>query len=452
MFKVQLSFGMAKVNTIWKETPMGTENNYYNDNDIVLVNTSYIIEDILCALGKIDPRLIDHGERVAYIATNICKECYNKSDFDLSKLFVLSALHDIGAYKTNEIDDMFRFETESYFDHTLYGYLFIKNTSHLSEYAEAVLYHHTDFSSSIMRHSRFENYAQIIHLADRVDTLISLGRTDLSLFRRFAGKQFDPNYVTALFAAEGKCNLSQKIVSGRYKQETDEIIRTVDIKSGEVMEYLKLLVYALDFRSPYTVTHTVDTTIISLETGKLLGLSDHELQVLHTGAFLHDIGKIAIPHNILEKPGKLTPDEFEIIKRHIPEGENILRGVVSDEICDIALRHHEKLDGSGYSRGLKADKLTLPQRILAVADILSALSQRRSYKEPFSKEKVISILIGMKNSGLLCPLVIDTVCANYDLILENMEKSHDPTKILYNNLTHEYAERSAELREAIRTK
>ncbi len=424
---------------------MDTIKKYYNDNDIVLINASEIIEVVLCALSKIDPRLINHGERVGYIATMICKECKDRSDFDFSKLLVLCILHDIGAYKTNEIDDMLRFETETFFDHSLYGYLFLKNTSHLSEYAEALLYHHTDYSSAVMRNSRFANYAQIIHLADRADILMHSGKTDISIFRSLAGSQFNPDYVDALFSAEEKYNLSQKIATEGYKPEFNELIKLVEIKSSEIMEYLMLLVYAIDFRSPYTVTHTADTTIISLETGKLLGLSEHDLQALYIGAFLHDIGKIAIPHSVLEKPGKLTPDEFEIIKKHIHEGEQILRGVVSDEICDIALRHHEKLDGSGYSKGLAADQLTLPQRILAVADIFSALSQRRSYKEPFSKEKVVSILTGMKNMGLLCPLVIDTVCANYELILGNTERSHDPVKILYNNLKHEYTERHAEL-------
>jgi HD-GYP domain-containing protein (c-di-GMP phosphodiesterase class II) len=424
---------------------MDTINSYCNDNDIVLKNTSEIVEVILRTLGKIDRRLIDHGERVAYIAAIICKECKNKSDFDIPKLLILCILHDIGAYKTNEIDDMFRFETEAYFDHALYGYLFLKNTSHLSEYAEAILYHHTDYSSAIMRKYRLANYAQIIHLADRFDILMNSRNKEISVIRRQAGINFSPDYVDALFTAEVKYNLSQKIITGEYKQETDELIKTIEIDFCEVMEYLKILVYAMDFRSPYTVTHTVDTTIISLETGKLLGLSENDLRVLYIGAFLHDIGKIAIPYSILEKPDKLTRDEFEIIKRHIPEGENILRGVVSDEICDIALRHHEKLDGSGYSKGLKADELTLPQRILAVADILSALSQRRSYKEPFSKERVISLLTNMKNSGQLCPLVIDTVCKNYDLLLENIERSHDPIKILYKNLIHEYTDRIAEL-------
>ncbi len=394
-----------------------------------------------CALSKIDPRLIDHGERVAYLATRIGIESEDRRYFDLSKLYVLCALHDIGAYKTEEIDNMVRFETEASFDHSLYGYLFLKNTTHLSDYAEAVLYHHEDYASPALRRSQYAKYAELIHLADRADILLCAGGRDFSPLRALAGTRFNPAYVEALFRADEKHGVFQRIADGSYKSEADAFARSLDIKSAEILDYLKLLVYAIDFRSPYTVTHTADTTIISLETGKLLGLSEHDLQALYIGAFLHDIGKIAIPHVILEKPDKLTPAEYEIVKRHIPEGEQILRGVISDEVCDIALRHHEKMDGSGYALGLTEKELTFPQRILAVADILSALSQRRSYKEPFPREKVVSILTQMKNGGQLCPRVVDTVCENYELILGNTERSHDPVKTMYNNLVREYVER-----------
>lgn len=301
-----------------------------------------------------------------------------------------------------------------------------------------MLYHHTDYTSPELQACKVARYAQIIHLADRADILLHESAGDLSVLRALAGTRFNPDDVAALFRAEEKYGISGKIISGDYKEETERLAQSVIIANSEIVDYLKLLVYAIDFRSPYTVTHTADTTIISLETGRLLGLTEREMQALYLGAFLHDVGKIAIPNSILEKPGRLTAEEFSIIKMHIPEGEQILRGVLSDEICDIALRHHEKLNGSGYNKGLTGDVLTLPQRIVAVADILSALSQRRSYKEPFPKEKVVSILTDMKNDGLLCPLTVDTVCANYDLILGNTEKSHDPVKTLYNNLVREY--------------
>lgn len=395
------------------------------------------------ALSKIDPRLVDHGERVEYIARKCCEASGNRAGFDLSRLSILCALHDIGAYKTDEIDDMVRFETEGTLDHSLYGYLFLKYMTHLSDCAEALLYHHTDYSQMEKLDCGCRRYAEMIHLADRADILLHAPGGDLSTLRALAGSKFNPDYVEAFFAAESRFGLAHKLASGAYKRESDDFERSLDIKSSEIIRYLQLLVYAMDFRSPYTVTHTADTTIISLETGRLLGLGERELEKLYIGAFLHDIGKIAIPHGILEKPGRLTREEFAIVQEHIPEGEQILRGVISDEICDIALRHHETLDGSGYSRGLTAEALTLPQRIVAVSDILSALSQRRSYKEAYPKPKVVSILEEMKNAGRLCPQVVDTVCRHYDRILDNTARSNNPVKTMYGDMTREYAARCA---------
>lgn len=414
---------------------------FYRDEEIVLLNTAEIIRIVRSALSKIDPRLIDHGERVGYIAAKIREECPDRSDIDPTVLFILCALHDIGAYKTEEIDDMVRFETETVFDHALYGYLFLKNTTHLSAYAEAVYYHHTDYRSPALRACPCARYAQLIHLADRADILLGAGARGLGSLRAMAGTRFLPADVEALFRAEDRFHMTEQLRSGAYLREAEEMALSLDIKSHEIMDYLRLLVYAIDFRSPYTVTHTADTTLISLETGRLLGMGEHDLQAMYLGAFLHDVGKIAIPHTILEKPGKLTAAEFTIIQRHIPEGEQILRGVVSDEICDIALRHHEKMDGSGYALGLRGDELTLPQRIVGVADILSALSQKRSYKEAFPKSQVVSILTDMKERGQLCPLVVDTACLNYDRILRNTELSHDPVKTLYSDMVREYAQR-----------
>ena len=413
--------------------------------NIILMDTTEIISIVRRALSKIDPRLVEHGERVAYLARKICEASGDRAAFDLSALYILCVLHDIGAYKTDEIDNMVRFETEVPFEHSLYGYLFLKNTPPVAEYAEALLYHHADFAVTEAAAGAYARYAELIHLADRVDVLLNLADRDLSVLRARAGTVFNPEYVEAFFRAEARGGLTEALRSGSYRDEVRAVEAGLAIPGGAILDYLKLLVYAIDFRSPYTVTHTADTTIISVETGKLLGLDDRTLQTLYVGAFLHDIGKIAIPHDVLEKPARLTREEFELVKRHIPEGEHILRGVVSDEICDIAMRHHEKLDGSGYSHGLTAPQLTIPQRIVAVSDILSALSQRRSYKEPFPKDQVLRILREMRDAGQLCPRVVDAVCGHYDLILRNVERSHDPVKMLYSDLLREYAARRADL-------
>jgi len=129
-------------------------------------------------------------------------------------------------------------------------------------------------------------------------------------------------------------------------------------------------------------------------------LTDDYITHLVDAAPLHDIGKISVPDNVLLKPGRLTPEEFEIIKTHTTFGEDIIektmRDVESDEyICiakDIAYCHHEKWDGSGYPRGLKGDDIPLAARIMAVADVYDALISERCYKPPFTTDEACNII------------------------------------------------------------
>lgn len=129
-------------------------------------------------------------------------------------------------------------------------------------------------------------------------------------------------------------------------------------------------------------------------------LTDEYIELLVKAAPMHDIGKIAVPDNILKKPGKLTPEEFESIKSHAPEGGRIVREVLGNieekEYVDIASKvaagHHEKWDGSGYPEGLKGREIPLCARIMALADVFDALVSPRCYKEPFPPEKAFGII------------------------------------------------------------
>ena len=138
-----------------------------------------------------------------------------------------------------------------------------------------------------------------------------------------------------------------------------------------------MLAYSIDFRSEYTVTHTVTTVGISVEIARLLNYSAEDKQRIYYGALLHDVGKIAIPLEILEYPGKLSPQAMKIMKTHVQISEDILRGAVADDVCEIAIRHHEKLDGLGYHRGLSAGELTTPSHRAKVKDEIK-VEMRRS--------------------------------------------------------------------------
>ena len=127
------------------------------------------------------------------------------------------------------------------------------------------------------------------------------------------------------------------------------------------------------------------------------------------------------------------------MKAHVRITEMILEGVVDDAVLQIAVRHHEKLDGSGYHRGLTGDQLTLPQQIVAVADILSALYGRRSYKEAFSSELIQKIMTEDAENNKINKGAVDILMRNYDKVIAAFEKEKVDTIGLYLKIKEQYA-------------
>lgn len=141
----------------------------------------------------------------------------------------------------------------------------------------------------------------------------------------------------------------------------------------------------------YTYQHSVNVGVLSLIIGIDLKLSHEDLKILGIGAILHDIGKIMVSEDILKKPGKLTLEEFEEIKKHPLYGYEILKHAgIDEEAAQIALYHHEKFDGTGYTKGLKSNKIPLYSRIVAVADVYDAMSNDRIYQRKYAHDKVYS--------------------------------------------------------------
>jgi len=163
------------------------------------------------------------------------------------------------------------------------------------------------------------------------------------------------------------------------------------------------LAHAIEAKDQYTEGHIHRVANIAVMIGKKLVLSSQELDSLRLGGILHDIGKIGIPNKILNKPGALDPEEWEIIKTHPDAGTKIcmpLKNMLGPAL-DIIRHHHEKLDGSGYPDGLKDGEISVVARIMAVADIYDALTTVRPYRLAMTKDKAISILINEANSGAL---------------------------------------------------
>ena len=161
-------------------------------------------------------------------------------------------------------------------------------------------------------------------------------------------------------------------------------------------------------------------------------LTDDYISLITKAAPMHDIGKIVVPDNILKKPGKLTPEEFEQIKRHTVEGGRIVEEVIGDHddkeylqiAKEIATCHHERWDGKGYPEGLKEDEIPLSARIMAIADVFDALVSPRCYKEPFPIETAMDII--KKEAGShFDPLLAELFLSMQDDAMAIMEKYKD---------------------------
>lgn len=212
----------------------------------------------------------------------------------------------------------------------------------------------------------------------------------------------------------------------------------------EQPDFFKLFV-SLQSKDDYTYRHNVAVGILATLIGKWLDLKENELSQLSIAATLHDIGKVKIPQEILTKPGKLTKDEYNLMKKHTIFGYEMLKSTIGTNHAEalVVLQHHERQDGTGYPFGLSADRISFFSRIVAVADVFHAMSSNRSYRNasPFYET-----LMQMNNNAFgefdpkICRLFIDkmmqSMIGNEVLLTDNrtgtlvMTNAHSPLRPL----------------------
>lgn len=179
---------------------------------------------------------------------------------------------------------------------------------------------------------------------------------------------------------------------------------------------LRALVHAMDIRHKETRDHSDRVMRMTLALARLAGIRDEELRRIRFGALLHDIGKLALPDAILIKPGPLTEDEIAVMRTHPQVGHDLLQQVdFLRDAVDIPYNHHERWDGGGYPRGLRAEQIPLAARVFSVVDVWDALSFPRVYKPAWPEDEVIAYLRKIAGSQL-DPSLVALFLANYDEI------------------------------------
>ena len=220
---------------------------------------------------------------------------------------------------------------------------------------------------------------------------------------------------------------SQQQLANRAEWLADEVAKaTAEIAAREKEAILRLS-RAAEYRDPETGSHLLRMSNYTRLIAVQLGLPLDEQQLLLEASPMHDIGKVGTPDQILLKPGRLTPEEFEVMKQHATIGYEILRDSVSPLLqcaAKLALAHHEKFDGSGYPLGLGGEAIPMHGRIVAVADVFDALTSERPYKKAWTLDAAVDFL--KTNAGShFDPACVEAFLSAWPQVLEIRERYHD---------------------------
>lgn len=252
----------------------------------------------------------------------------------------------------------------------------------------------------LARISGLAQTAEVFHAAHGPD-----GAVETILARR--GSWFDPAVVDAFLTVAREGTLwedlrSPELSSAVSRMEPDGL--TVAATPERLDLVARAFARIIDAKSPYTFQHSERVAHASGTMANHAGLPAGAARDLEWTGLLHDIGKLGVSNRILDKPGRLTQTEYARIKEHTRLTHEVLSRVSPfRHLAEVAASHHEKLDGSGYHRGLSGEDLGLPARILAVADTYDALSQDRPYRRAMTTEGVMSVLKAEAGAGRLCP-------------------------------------------------
>jgi len=233
------------------------------------------------------------------------------------------------------------------------------------------------------------------------DKLHNYGITEIYIEDPFSEGIKIPEIIREEVIIEVKSQVKKMMTSPSIKVSVDvkKVREIVEKLIANILDNEQIVASLCDVRSidEYTFSHSVNVSVISIVTGIGLGMKEDTLRDLGIGALLHDNGKVMIDDSILNKPSSLTSLEYDEVKRHTQYGYEILKnsGNISQEACDVALSHHERLDGSGYPRKLRNNDIQTFARIVAIADVYDALTTDKVYRRKMMPHDVLDYMLSL---------------------------------------------------------
>jgi putative nucleotidyltransferase with HDIG domain len=383
------------------------------------LNLNSFLYSISIALDAAEKEILNttsnHSKRVSYISLCLANELNfdDKSKFDLCAYAIM---HDNGVIQSfrESISKENFIEAENITNHCIIGQENIKEFPFFTKNKNIILYHHETYNGLGYFGKKADDIplmSQMIFLADCIDTQFDLNYITLekkeevlSFIKDNAGKLFSPSLVETFLKISQKDIFWYTLESSNMDKLLDSLlpIFIIDISYKKMLKISKVFSNIIDSKSEFTSRHTCELMDKAKELAEYYNLDKQTTYKLQIAANLHDLGKLATPNTILEKPAALTKDEIFIIRKHASITHTILNSIEGmEDVSRIASAHHERLDGTGYPFGLDSSELSLEEKMLASLDIYQALVEDRPYRSSMTHNEAMSILDKLvKNRGL----------------------------------------------------
>lgn len=399
----------------------------------------YSLSDALDLVGVDD---VGHGKRVGAMAAS-CAEVMGLPESEVTFLFELGKLHDIGVSSTVVHTHLAtEFDWEGSQKHCEIGYAMLRDFEPLSAMALPIRYHHTqwrDLSAISDLEAKVAEYANLIFLIDRADVLAAPYYGDGSLLMNIdkvrstiqenSGTYLSPPHLVEQFL---KASSSEAFWLQLAPNALDDVLRDRlegsalrQVSMDELKQLGEIFSSIVDAKSPFTVEHSLGVARLARLIAERMGVSPENCDKLEIAGLLHDLGKLRVPDEVLDKPGKLDVKELSEIRAHSFETFRILHQIKGfEEIAKWAAYHHEGPDGSGYLFHLDNRQLPLEARILRVADIFQAMAQDRPYRKGLSADQVMVFMNELVSQGSIEAEIVASFSGDMDAAMATATQHH----------------------------
>jgi HD-GYP domain-containing protein (c-di-GMP phosphodiesterase class II) len=377
------------------------------------------------ALDLVHLIAVEHQLRTAYIALRLTLPA-NRPLEEQTDLLYAAALHDIGLLSVEDRIALMKGNVEDLDRHALSGADLLSRFDPFLNASEIVRCHHTPWPEEddwigVPREVRFS--ANAIHLADTVERMIRrdagvLGQVPgiVECVRRMAADHFSPDLTDAFMELSRIESFWLDAVSPRVGSIIAGMVEwpRVTLRMEGLEQIGRILSRIVDFRSPYTASHSSGVAATAGELGRRLLFEERECRLLRIAGHLHDLGKVAVPNAILEKAGRLSSPEFDVIRGHAYHTYRILTNIGGfEEITQWAAFHHERMDGNGYPFHHKGETLPLGARIMAAADKFTAVTEKRPYRGGLDRWNAVKLLKEFASDGALDPRIVSVLIDDF---------------------------------------